>query len=302
MSATPPRLPPLTWLRAFEAAGRHESFRAAAAELHLTPSAISHHVRALESRLGQPLFERTPNRVALTEEGRAYLARLSAGFAELAAAAEVFELRDASRRLVIGAFPFLASEVLLPGLPALQAQLPGVGISVVSETALARLTDADPGRRVDAIVRYGTGRFPGCRARRLTAVELVPVAAPGYAGGRDPRVLVSEGPRIAVSGPFAGWQVWSEGAGVPLGSGAAEVLTVDNYQTAMRAAEQGVGIGLGIRPFVDAWIRQGRLSVLLNRPVPAGQSSYLVTPQHSQGRPDLGVLAAWLEGLFQPAG
>ena len=297
-----PRLPPLSWLRAFEAAGRHESFRAAAAELHLTPSAISHHGRALESRLGQPLFERAPNRVLLTAEGRAYLARVSAGFAELAAAAEVLVPREASRRLVVGAFPFLASEVLLPGLPALQARLPGVAISVVSETGLERLTDADPARRVDAIVRYGTGRFPGCLCRRLTAVDLVPVAAPGYARGRDPRALVSRGPRIAVSGPFGGWQVWSEGAGVPLDAGGAEVLTVDNYQTAMRAAEQGVGVGLGIRPFVDAWLRQGRLAVLLNHPVPAGQSSYLVTPQHSEGRPELAVLASWLEGLFQPAG
>jgi DNA-binding transcriptional LysR family regulator len=294
-----PRLPPLVWLKAFEAAGRLQSFRAAADELHVTASAISHHVRSLERHLARPLFQRTGNSVGLTREGEAYLARLSAGFAQLAGAADVLDSPTASRRLTIGAFPFLVSEVLMPGLAELRSRLPGVAISVVSGTHLELLTHADPTLRVDAIIRYGDGRFPGCQARKLTDVTLVPVSAPALAAGDDAAAarLVANGPRIAVAGPFDGWSTWTKATGVVL-SPEAEVLTFDSYVTAMRAAEQGLGAGLGIRPFVDPWLESRRLRILLDRPAAVGEASYLVTAVHAGPRPELDTLAEWLLGRF----
>ncbi len=289
------RAPPLAWLRAFEAAGRLESFRAAAEELHVTPSAISHHVRTLERHLGRPLFARTGNSVRLTQEGGAYLERISAGFAELAAAASVLG-GPAGRRLTIGAFPFLVNEILLPYLSDLQAALPGTSISVVSATHIDRLTDADPARRVDAIVRYGDGRFPGCVARKLTDVALLAVVAPRDA--RDLDTVLAQEPRIVVPGPFDGWAAWSAATGIAL-SNEGGTLSFDSYVTAMRAAEQGLGVALGIVPFVDPWIRAGRVRVLQQEKVPVDQSSYLVVAQYADGRPDLDVLADWLIARFE---
>lgn len=289
------RLPPLAWLKAFEAAGRHQSFRGAAEELNVTPSVISHHVRSLERRLGRPLFHRTGNSVQLTEEGDRYLARISAGFVELARAAETLGAPALTHRLTIGAFPFLVSEVLLPHLGELRALLPGMSIAVVSETHLDRLTHTDPGQRVDAIIRYGDGRFTGCSARKLTDVELVLVGAPGrLPAGTRFEDLVVNGPRIAVAGPFDGWSAWSTATGSEL-SADAEVLSFDSYVTAMRAAEQGLGVALGIRPLIDPWIAAGRLQALLDVAVAVDQASYLVTAQYASGRQELEILADWLQ-------
>ncbi len=293
------RLPPLAWLRAFEAAGRLESFRRAAEELHVTPSAVSHHVRSLEGYLATPLFERARNRVRLTQEGAAYLERLSAGFAELARAADVLAAPDRAR-LTVGAFPFLASEVLLPHLAELAARLPEVALRMVSETALELLTHAEPERRVDAIVRYGDGRFPGCTARKLTEVALVPVCAPALAQ-EDMEALVALGPRITVGGPFEGWTRWAESAGVELAA-TAQTVGFDSYLTAMRAVEQGLGVGLGILPFVNGWLADGRVVRAHEHQIAAEQSSYLVTAQHAAERPELDLLADWLLARFAEAG
>ena len=176
--------------------GPVQSFRAAAEELHVTPSAVSHHVRSLERRLGRPLFERAGNSVKLTREGEALrgpdLRRVRAS-GERGRGVRP----PATRRLTIGAFPFLVSEILVPNLGELRARLPGVSLAVVSETHLGLLTHADPAQRIDAIVRYGDGRFPACTARKLTDIELVPVASPkllGTVNERDAKRLLAHGP------------------------------------------------------------------------------------------------------------
>lgn len=296
----PNRLPPLVWLKAFEAAGRLQSFRAAAEELHVTPSAISHHVRSLERRLGRPLFERAGNSVKLTREGELYAARISEGFARLSSAAEVFDVPTTARRLTIGAFPFLVSEILVPNLGELRARLPGVALAVVSATHLGLLTHADPAHRIDAIIRYGDGHFPSCAARKLTDVDLVPVASPGLLGKadfRDVRRLLAHGPRVTIDGPFDGWSVWATATGITV-SPRSDALAFDSYLSAMRAVEQGLGVGLGIRPFIDPWLAAGRVAIVLDKPVEADQASYLVTAQYAGARPELDVLADWLLARF----
>jgi DNA-binding transcriptional LysR family regulator len=103
-------LPPLSWLRSFEAAGRLLSFKQAASELCVSPSTISHQIRDLEDYLGTPLFVRG-KQLRLTEEGRSYLSPVESGF-ELLRSAEIKIPTDS--RFNIGAFPFLANEILTP--------------------------------------------------------------------------------------------------------------------------------------------------------------------------------------------
>lgn len=298
----PQRLPPLTWLRAFEAAGRLESFRAAAEELHVTPSTISHHIGDLETQLQVPLFQRGGNGVRLTREGEAYLTRISRGFAVLTDAAQVLQAPAAVSRLSIGAFPFLVSEVLIPGLGELRARLGPVTVSVVSDTRLSTLTEADPQHRLDAVIRYGQGRFAGCVGSKLSDVSLVVVAAPDLAGSFDragASTPLDQAPRVGVAGPFDGWGVWARGAGVRLPAGGDE-LVFDSYLSAMRAVEQGLGLGLGIRPFIHPWLQTGRVVVVDPREVPAGQDSYLVTARYRGIRPQLQVLGEWLAERLAP--
>ena len=291
------QLPPLTWLRAFEAAGRFQSFRAAAEELHLSPSAISHHIRSLEEYLAKPLFQRTGNRVILTLEGSAYLAEVSAGFTRLKNAAHVIDNFDPQKQLTIGAFPFLVNESLLPNLNQLREMLGGREISVVSDTRLEQLTAADPNKRVDAIIRYGNGKFPGCTAVKLTDITLVPVASPELIERVGADRLLAEGTRIIVDGPFKGWDTWARGAKVNFAENTSK-LSFDSFVTALQAAEHGLGITLGIRPFVDEWLNQGRLATVTDQHINAGQGSYLVMARHDNLRTDLALLTTWLTNLF----
>ena len=291
------QLPPLTWLRAFEAAGRLQSFRLAAVELHLSPSAISHHIRSLEEYLAKPLFQRTGNRVVLTLEGSAYLAEISAGFSRLKKAADVIDNFGQQRQLTIGAFPFLVNECLLPNLSQLREMLHGQEISVVSDTRLELLTAADPDKRVDAIIRYGSGKFTGCTAVKLTDISLVPVASPELIETMGAERLLAEGTRIIVDGPFKGWDTWARGAKVSFVDDTPK-LSFDSFVTALQAAEHGLGMTLGIRPFVDGWLKQGRLATVNDRHVNAGQGSYLVMARHDNLRADLALLTTWLTNLF----
>ena len=291
------QLPPLTWLRAFEAAGRLQSFRGAALELHLSPSAVSHHIRSLEEHLAKPLFQRTGNSVILTLEGGVYLQEISAGFVRLTGAVEVFEQFEQHTRLTIGAFPFLVNEWLLPNLGELRELLGGMDISVVSDTRLELLTVADPGKRVDAIIRYGNGKFPSCKSVKLTDVTLVPVASPELIGRFGADDLLRNGPCIVVTGPFNAWEVWAAGANVEFVKNRS-ALNFDSYDTALQAAEHGLGVALGIRPFIDEWLKEGRLHIVKDHCVDAGQSSYLVTPRHDNLRPELALCTSWLSNLF----
>src|SRR5271156_913452 len=102
-------LPPLNGLRAFEAAARHLSFARAAAELHVTPAAISHQIKALEARLGATLFRRRNREVLLTDAGQALLPGVRDGFDRLAAAAQRVQSREAAGPLHVSVLPSLAA-------------------------------------------------------------------------------------------------------------------------------------------------------------------------------------------------
>src|SRR5690349_9532422 len=110
------RLPPLASLRAFEAACRHPTFAAAAAELGLTPSAVSHQVRSLEEELGVVLFRRSPRGVAITEAGEVLAAATRRAAGEIAAAVETLRGRQVANTLRLSAAPLIASVLIAPAL------------------------------------------------------------------------------------------------------------------------------------------------------------------------------------------
>lgn len=138
---------PLTWLQAFEAAGRTGSFKAAAQELSVSPSNVSHQIRDLEARLGVLLFGRAGGGVTLTAEGERFLAPLTEGFRHIHEASRRVE--PDAERLHVGTFPFLASEVITPRLESLKARLPGTELRLFTDTDLARLAHVDRDARLD---------------------------------------------------------------------------------------------------------------------------------------------------------
>ncbi|TPK97434.1 LysR family transcriptional regulator [Mesorhizobium sp. B2-4-12] len=234
-----PSLPPLDWLRSFEASARLSNFTAAAAELGLTQAAVSQHIRLLEERLKTRLFSRLARGVALSPEGAAYLPHIQSAFATISSSTtELFEPRAVQIRVPIS----FALLVLVPALPDLAEALPRIQLDLVT---IHRPTDYDlPGSALD--IRFGNGSFPGREADRLTAERLVPVASPALAGAADWASL----PLLLVAGAREMWAEWFAGAG--LAGHPQRSHRFDSFVAAMEAASAGAGVLLGSRPLVDA--------------------------------------------------
>ena len=183
-----PRLPPLNALRAFEAAARHLSFKRAAAELHVSPAAISHQIKALENHLEVQLFERRNRGLALTDIARAALPKVSDGFQSLAEGVGAMRVKDATVTLSLSAAPAFAAKWLVPRLQHFIALNLGIEVNLsatiqsvddLRADARATVEPADiESRQPDMEIRFGSGNYPGFRVDKLLSVSLVPVCSP----------------------------------------------------------------------------------------------------------------------------
>lgn len=290
-------LPPLAWLRAFEAAGRTGSFKEAAAELSVSPSTISHQVRDLESLLGVPLFSRGHRVIELTEEGRNYLAPLLAGF-ELIRSASPSPSKS-EKVFHIGAFPFLANEILTPGMPTLRKALRGHHIRLHTRTELQALMHKDPAQRLDVIVRYGgqDGRFPGFLSDKLFDIIMMPIVGPATPPVESVEQLLAR-PLIRVLGPFEGWQRWLE-IFRPGQTAQRFSIETDSYHSAALAVARGEGVCMGILPYLSPWIEAGRVRALAQFSMPIQeQAAFVVYAPHNRTNAGIQAFADWLRNAL----
>ena len=268
MSQKPiPALPPLDWLRSFEASARLSNFTAAAAELGLTQAAVSQHIRLLEERLKTRLFSRLARGVALSPEGAAYLPHIQSAFATISSSTtELFEpraLQTVSIRVPIS----FALLILVPALPDLAQALPRIQLDLVT---IHRPTDYDlPGSALD--IRFGNGSFPGREADRLTAERLVPLASPTLAGAAVWTAL----PLLLVAGAREMWAEWFAAAG--LAGHPQRSHRFDSFVAAMEAASAGTGVLLGSRPLVDAALKARSLVPLSDFELSSSSGHFLTS-------------------------
>ncbi|WP_417844007.1 transcriptional regulator GcvA [Thalassospira sp.] len=167
-------LPPLAALRAFEAAARHLSFKKAATELAVTPTAISHQIRLLEETLGLRLFDRAPRQVQLTNAGQELFPVLRDGFHEFSRVIEHLKRRKAQRSLTVSVLPSFAAKWLLPRLPRFQVAHPDIHLSLHTSVDVVDLA----ANSVDAAIRYGAGPYPGLIVQPLFFEHFAPMASP----------------------------------------------------------------------------------------------------------------------------
>lgn len=287
-------LPPLTWLRAFEAAARTLSFTQAATELNVTQAAISKHVRSLELYLQQALFVRLPRSLELTRSGAAYLPKVQDALDRLTIGTrEVFGQRG-TRALTIRCAVSFAVGWLCPRLPAFLDAHPQVTLRVISSVWNE---DTEKGL-FDLDIQYGTGGWPGFVAHRLTHETLTPVAAPNLLS-RVPLLVpddLSNHRLLHVLGYQQGWGLWLKAAGtshVDPGRG----LHLDTTIAALEIAAQGGGIALGRSSLVGPALASGRLVAPFSLNVPIEEAFYLLEPGAGTPHPDASVFVAWLRHL-----
>lgn len=281
-------LPPVNWLRAFEAAARHESFAAAAGELSLTPAAVSHQVRSLESFLGYPLFERLPRGLRLTDLGTAYLAPVRSAFDALSVCTVGLFGARGETTLVVRVPISFAVLVLAPRLETFSRAHPKIYLRLVS----AIWADALPADKVDIDIRFGQGRWPGFHATPLFSEPSVVICHPK----RQPRSLadLTASQLIHIMGLEYDWLRLFEdhGLGMPAGSPRA---TVDTSLAAIELVAAGMGCAIVLKSFANAQQEHRRVAIMPGIELAQPQAHFLLMQEGSERpKPEALVFQHWL--------
>jgi LysR family transcriptional regulator, regulator of gene expression of beta-lactamase len=271
----------LNGLRAFESAARHLSFTAAAAELGVTQSAVSHQIKALEGRLGINLFRRTPRGLAVTDEGLALAPTLTHAFDSMAI--KLTQLGPNKRRepLTISVVGTFALGWLLPRLTDFEALNPFVDLRLLTNNNRVDIL----GERLDGAIQFGGGTWRGMEAQELIRVQMSPLCAPSIASELKEPCDLSKSTMLR-SFRAQDWLTWLEAAGV--GSLKVNGPIFDSSPLMAEAAARGYGVALlPIEMFRDD-IKSGRLIQPIELTVPIG--AYWLT--HPKGRaPSLALMA-----------
>jgi len=260
-------LPPLEWLRVFDAAARLGNFSAAAEALGLTQAAVSQRIRKLEAHLGTTLFVRLPRGVELTVDGEAYAPHVHTALLALQrSTADLFS--TPRRRMTIAVQQSVIDLWIMPRLKTILDVFPALEITF---STVHRLAELD-GVSADLEARFGDGRWPGREGRKMFDEFLTPVCAPSLLDGKetDWRRL----PQIAISGPRDGWREWAAAAGVQ--PPRPHTLRFDSFVHAMNAALTGAGVMLGSLALLGPQLESGAL-VQLGEPVTRMENGYWLT-------------------------
>jgi DNA-binding transcriptional LysR family regulator len=253
------RLPPLNALKAFEAAARLGGFARAADELHVSPGAVSRHVKLLEAHLGVPLFVRQARGLKPTGTALALLPKITTAFEMIAAASS--EASGMARSLTVIASPTFANRLLVPRLPGFTGLWPEVGISV--GLLLSDLTEFDVALHDCGIATLHAPLWPdGVRGARIRAEELTPLCAPSLLQPSDARLRPEDLRRhtlLHISACSEDWPSWLKRNGLPEVVDPSRGPTFETGELAIRAAVEGLGVLLMDRFLVQRELRSGDL-------------------------------------------
>ncbi|WP_341988422.1 transcriptional regulator GcvA [Azorhizobium sp. AG788] len=283
------RLPPLNALRLFEAAARHLSFKRAAQELHLTPSAVSHGIQGLEAWLGVPLFARSHRQLVLTQAGATYFPRVAQILSDIASATESVPGRRPVDRLRVSAAPTFGLRWLIPHLASFQARYPSIDVTL--DTVHRQVEFPRDG--VDLAIRMGDGAWDGVNADLLVRQWLVPVCAPEVAAGLCGVEDLTGHTLLHVSDVAEDWGAWAAMRGLPAPD-LQRGLRFDAIHLAWEAAARGLGIAIGRFPVVEDDLAAGRLVAVLGPPVEAQTAYWLLTDRAALRRPEVAAFRSWL--------
>jgi LysR family glycine cleavage system transcriptional activator len=267
------QLPSLHLLKLFEAAARHHSFKLAAEELHLTPSAVSHQIKTLEEQLGFPVFRRMNRKIELTAGGELYYEVVADAFTRLHQGTYEVLHQFTKSHIKISIMPSLARHFLIPRLSQLKKQIPGVEISIETDTDLSNLQNSD----IDIAIRFGQGNWPDLICKKMTDVHFSPMCSPTLA-----KKLHLTSPNDLINAPLINYSfmpdAWLTIArmmkldGLYPNSG----LTFDDYDMAIQAAKQDLGIVLGLEEIEYSHLKSNTLVMPFDVHLPVRESIYLV--------------------------
>jgi LysR family glycine cleavage system transcriptional activator len=281
-------LPPIASLRAFAHAARTLSFKRAASELHVSASALSRQIQALEEHLGAPLFRRLNPGLELTDDGRGYLAAVDAALAQLEAAQDRL---GPTRPLRVSALESFSESWLVPNLEDFEAAHPDVRIELE-----ATLRYADFARdAVDVAIRFGTGPWEGLHSEPIVDLDFFPVCSPALAAGEPPLQRPADLEHhtlIHVAQTPSAWSGWLDVAGVVLEP--RRHVTYDHVSLALSAAESGHGVALSTAILCASRLAAGRLCRPFSEVARSDATYHFVCRPEGLASPRITAFRDWL--------
>lgn len=284
------RLPPLSAVRVFEAAARHENFTQAAAELGMTQAAVSYQIRLLEERLGLSLFTRSKGRVALTEAGRRASPLVASAFDTLHDAFSGL-LADDQGLLSISSAQTFATTWLAPRLGAFQVRHPDLAVRLSTDNRLVDFTSGE----FHAAIRIGPGGWSGLKCHFLFRSHVTPICSAEFAQRHrlDRPEQLLDVPWLSPADSW--WRDWLRGAGVEVPEmQTAPGLVLDNQVMEANAAFAGTGIAMMTPMFWRSDLASGRLVQPFPHLLFPGNFHWLVYPESRRSQAKIVALRDWI--------
>lgn len=291
----PRSLPPLTALRAFEAAARLSSFTRAARELHVTPAAVSHQIRGLEKYLGVTLFRRTTRRLELTDQGRIAAELFREGFDKLARGVRQLRADDTGASLTLSVTTAFATRWLVPRLGRFARRCPGIDLQLRTGTQPVDFDQDD----IDVAVRIGRGGIAGAAAISLFTESVAPLASPAFVrqhGLRRPadlaRVPLLHDDSMRRVGRPTRWTEWLAAAKVR-NVDTAHGMHFDDGHLVLQAAAGGRGVALGRLAYALDDLDARRLRIPFGPVLELDVQYYLLLPEARLSEPAITAVRDW---------
>jgi LysR family glycine cleavage system transcriptional activator len=285
------RLPPLNWLRSFEAAARLLNFTQAAVELHMTQAALSQQIKGLESQLGCALFKRLPRSLELTDSGQAYIPGVRKSLESLSLITDEIFGKERSRTLTVKVNLIFFNTWLAPRLADFRLKYPDIDLRFTSN-----LWNAGPDIEADIEITYGKGTWKDFNSDRLTWDQLIPVCSSELLNGQAiPRSAsgLNDYTLLHVVGYEQGWGHWLKKLGHH-NIDPSQGIHFDTLMTAMEMAALGHGVALSRTSVASQMLNSGRLIAPFTETTTASESFFLATPSNKPVQAHVQKFNIWL--------
>lgn len=278
-------------IKTFQIAAKHSSFAVAADELCITPSAVSHQIKTLETQLGLPLFSRSARALALTDAGARYLEQIDDLFMRLESVTEQLRARYGRNSVRLHVPAYFASEMLLPRLSEFSKLHDGIDLRIETQGVHGRTHAAE----ADISIVVGSGPWNGLVAHKMFAQTMVPACSPElyaerpvlrYEDLNQHTLLVHEARRDD-------WDRWATAVGMK-SLQPAQIVRIDSMSAATRAAEKSIGIALLPAELSRRKFATGRLKRVFDDELVTQEDYTLLVRVEDENRDDIRALCAWL--------
>ncbi|MEL0657222.1 LysR substrate-binding domain-containing protein [Pseudoalteromonas issachenkonii] len=286
---------PIRGLRSFCFAARSLSFKHAANELYLTPSAVSHQIKQLEEQLGIELFQRKTRSISLTTAGKNFFDAVSPIITMLEGTINEFSQMQQNTNLTITLPEFFASELLMPKLSEWTSEHPNINLQMDTLKTRKELT-----RHSDLSIVLSSGKPTEGLATELFNLEYIPACNKKLLDQwrDDHRQALNQVPLILHKARPWAWHQWAEKAGIDDFS-PSQIIQIDSMFGVARAAQQGMGIALIPLPISQSWLDEQWLYKLFEQPLTTKDKYYLVQHESSTPNPPLDLFAKWVVNTFR---